>query len=42
MRARARVEAGDGVAVGVEVPRLIPALPRLRVEARSGLEPGDG
>lgn len=42
MREEARVEEEDGVAVGVEVPRLIPSLPRVRVEARSGLEPGDG
>ncbi|HEY5943060.1 MAG TPA: hypothetical protein VIT89_09395 [Solirubrobacterales bacterium] len=42
MRKAAEVNEGDGVAVGVEVPRLVPHLPRLRVEARSGLEPGDG
>lgn len=42
MRGGARVSEGDGVGVAVEVPRLIPSLPRLRVEARSGLEPGDG
>jgi hypothetical protein len=42
MRSAARVEEGDGVSVGVEVPLLIPSLPRVRVEARSGLEPGDG
>lgn len=42
VREGARVEEGDGVAVGVEVPLLIPSLPRLRVEARSGLGPGDG
>jgi len=42
MRRGSRVEEEDGVAVGVEVPRLVPSLPRLRVEARSGLEPGDG
>ena len=42
MREEARVEEEDGVAVAVEVPQLIPFLPRLRVEARSGLEPGDG
>lgn len=41
MRAGARVEEGDGVAVRVIVPRLIPALPALRVGARSALEPGD-
>jgi hypothetical protein len=42
MREGARVEEEDGVAVGVEVPRLIPSLPRVRLEAHSGLEPGDG
>jgi hypothetical protein len=42
MRAGARVMDGDGVEVQVEVPRLIPSLPRLRVGAESGLEPGDG
>jgi hypothetical protein len=42
MREGARVEDDEGVAVRVEVPRLIPALPELRVGARSGLEPGDG
>ena len=42
MRKGAEVEEGDGVAVRVEVPRLIPSLPELRVGARSGLEPGDG
>jgi hypothetical protein len=42
MRARARVDEEDGVEVRVEVPRLIPALPRLRVAAESALEPGDG
>lgn len=42
MREGARVEDDEGVAVRVEVPRLIPALPELRVGARSGLEPDDG
>jgi hypothetical protein len=43
MRPQARVEEEEeGVEVGVEVPRLIPSLSRVRVEARSGLEPGDG
>jgi Flp pilus assembly protein TadG len=42
MRKAVRVEEGDGVVVGVEVPRLVPSLPHLRVEARSGLEPDDG
>jgi hypothetical protein len=42
MRAGAKVADGDGVGVEVAVPRLIPALPPLRLEVRSGLEPGDG
>jgi hypothetical protein len=42
MREGARVEEGEGVSVRVEVPRLIPSLPELRVSAQSGLEPGDG
>ena len=42
MRDGARIEEGEGVAVRVEVPRLIPALPELRVGARSGLEAGGG
>ena len=42
MREGARVEEGDGVSVRVEVPRLIPSLPEVRVGARSGLGPDDG
>jgi len=48
MRVGARVEEGDGaeegtgVSVRVEVPRLIPSLPAVRVGASSGLEGGDG
>lgn len=42
MREGARVEEGEGIEVGVQVPRLIPSLPRLRVEASTGLEPEDG
>lgn len=42
MREGARVEEGEGVSVRVEVPRLMPSLPEVRVGARSGLEPGDG
>jgi hypothetical protein len=42
MRQGARVEKEDGVAVGVEVPRLIPSLPRLMVGAHSALGPADG
>ena len=42
MREEAEVEEGNGVSVRVEVPRLVPSLPELRVGAGSGLEPGDG
>lgn len=42
MREGARVEEGDEVAVRVRIPRLIPALPELRVGARSDLEGGGG
>lgn len=42
MREEAEVEEGGGVSVRVEVPRLVPSLPTLRVGAGSGLEPGDG
>jgi hypothetical protein len=42
MREGARVEDEEGVEVRVQVPRLIPALPQLRVGARSGLEGSDG
>jgi Flp pilus assembly protein TadG len=42
MRQTARVEDEDGIVVRVEVPRLIPALPSLKVGASAGLEPGDG
>jgi hypothetical protein len=42
MREGADVEEGEGVSVRVKVPSLIPSLPAVRVEARSGLGPGDG
>jgi hypothetical protein len=42
LRRGAKVEDGEGVRVRVEVPRLIPSLPPVRVSASSGLEPGDG
>jgi hypothetical protein len=42
MRAEAEVDEGEEVAVRVEVPRLVPALPELRVGAQSGLEGDDG
>ncbi len=41
MKRGAKVEEGDGVSVRVEVPRLLPALPVVRIGARSGLEPDD-
>ncbi|HKH65420.1 MAG TPA: hypothetical protein VKA35_08155 [Solirubrobacterales bacterium] len=41
MRKGARVEEGEGVSVRVEVPHLVPALPEVRVGARSGLEADD-
>jgi hypothetical protein len=40
LRAGARVSEADGVSVQVTIPRLLPALPRVRVGAKSGL--GDG
>ncbi|TMK58030.1 MAG: pilus assembly protein [Actinobacteria bacterium] len=48
MRKGAHVEEGIGaqnggeVSVRVEVPRLVPSLPEVRVGARSGMEAGDG
>ena len=36
-RAGARVSEGEGVAVEVPIPRLLPALPRMTVGAKSGL-----
>lgn len=42
LRRGAKVGDEDGVSVRVEVPRLIPSLPVVRVGARTGLEPGDG
>lgn len=42
LRQGAKVEDESGVAVRVEVPRLIPSLPPVRVGASAGLEPGDG
>ena len=40
LRRGARVSDGDRVAVRVTIPRLLPALPRLTIDAESGL--GDG
>src|SRR3954468_12603509 len=42
MRPGVKVEDEDGVQVRVEVPRLIPSLPPVRVGATSSLEGGDG
>ncbi len=42
MRRAAKVEDEAGVEVRVEVPRLIPSLPPVRVGATSSLEGGDG
>jgi hypothetical protein len=42
MRHGAKVEDEDGVEVRVEVPRLIPSLPAVRVGAASSLEGDDG
>lgn len=42
LRQGAKVAAEAGVSVRVEVPRLIPALPSLRVTASSDLEPSGG
>ncbi len=40
LRNGARVEDSDAVAVRVEIPRLLPILPRLTVRAESGLGGG--
>jgi hypothetical protein len=40
LRRGARVNEGEGVRVRVFVPRLVPWLPKLPVEARTALEPG--
>jgi hypothetical protein len=42
LRDRAEVSDGDAVSVRVVIPRLLPAMPELRVGAKSALEPGDG
>jgi hypothetical protein len=42
LRREAKVEEEDGVEVRVEVPRLIPSLPPVRVGAASSLEGDDG
>lgn len=42
MRDGAEVRDGDAVSVRVVIPRLLPAMPELRVGAKSALDPGDG
>jgi hypothetical protein len=42
LRRQAKVEDDAGIEVRVEIPRLIPSLPPLRVGAASSLEGGDG
>jgi hypothetical protein len=42
LREGSEVEEGEGVAVRVPVPRLVPGMPRLTVSASSSLEAGDG
>jgi len=42
LRRGARVEEDEGVEVRVEVQRLFPSLPEIRVGASTELEPGDG
>jgi hypothetical protein len=42
MREGAEVSAGDGVAVRVVVPKLLPGMPRLTVGAGAALEPEGG
>jgi hypothetical protein len=42
MRPRAKVKDGGGVEVRVEVPRLLPSLPPVRVGAASSLAGDDG
>ena len=43
LRTRAQVDDSAGVSVEVGVPRLLPMLPPLKVDARTALpEPGDG
>ena len=42
LREGARIGEDDGVSVRVEVPRLLPGMPELRVGSRTSLGPGDG
>jgi len=40
LRSGARIEDDDGVSVRVAIPRLLPVLPRLTVETKTGLPGG--
>jgi hypothetical protein len=42
MRAGAEVSDGEDVSVRVVIPRLLPAMPRLTVDAKAALEPAGG
>jgi hypothetical protein len=42
MRTEAEVDDGDAVTVRVIVPRLLPGMPRIAVDAEAGLGVGDG
>ncbi len=42
LRSEAKVADSGPVSVRVPIPRLVPGLPALNVEAEAGLEPGDG
>ena len=42
MRGGAEVDEGEAIAVRVEIPRLLPAIPQLTVGAKATLEAGDG
>ena len=42
MRGGVEVHEGDAIAVHVEVPRLLPVIPRLTVAAQAALGSGDG
>jgi hypothetical protein len=42
LRRGARVSDDDGVGVRVEVPTLVPGLPRIPLEARAALDPDPG
>jgi hypothetical protein len=42
LRRGAEVDEGDAISVRVPIPRLLPAMPLLRVGASAALESGDG